>query len=215
MANQRKAPLVETICVFCGSGCGRRPAYAASAVKLGSLLAEQGITLVYGGGGVGLVRELADAALAAGGRVVGVFPRSLENLEAAHEGLSEFYLVGSMQERKALMADYAEAFIALPGGFGTLDELCEVLTWAHLGMHRKPIGLLNIDQYYDPLLAFVERSITDRFADPVHRRLLIEATEPRGLLQKINRRLAAIGDRWEESTKLSLELRGANHHLLC
>jgi len=190
MANQRKASLAGPICVFCGSVRGRSPAYAASATKLGRLLAERGITLVYGGGSVGLMRELADAALAAGGRVVGVFPGVLQSREAPHKHLTELYVVGSMHERKALMADLAEAFIALPGGFGTLDELCEVLTWAQLGMHRKPIGLLNVDRYYDPLLAFVERSVSEGFADPAHRRLLIEAAEPSELLEAISHRQA-------------------------
>lgn len=137
--------------MFCGSGRGRSPACAASAAKLGGLLAERGITLVYGGGSFGLMRELADAALAAGGRVVGVFPRVLQNLAAPHKRLTKLYVVGSMHERKALMTDLAEAFVALPGGFGTLEELCEILTWAQLGVHRKPIGLLNVDRYYDSL----------------------------------------------------------------
>ena len=193
MASQLKDSFTRPICVFCGSGRGRSPAYAASAAKLGGLLAEQGITLVYGGGSIGLMRELADAALDAGGRVVGVFPRVLQYLEAPHKRLTELYVVGSMHERKALMADLAEAFIALPGGFGTLEELCEVLTWAQLGMHRKPIGLLNVDRYYDRLLAFVERSISEGFTDPAHRRLLIEATEPRELLKKISRHEATVG----------------------
>ena len=195
MANQRMASLAGPISVFCGSSSRCSPAYAASAATLGSLLAEQEITLVYGGGSVGLMGTLADSALAAGGRVVGIFPRPLENLEVAHKALSELYIVESMHERKALVAEFAEAFIALPGGFGTLDGLCEVLAWAQLGMHRKPIGLLNVDGYYDPLLAFVERSITDRFGDPVHRRLLVEATEPHRLLQKLGRRQAATVDR--------------------
>ena len=190
MADRVDGSLDGPVCVFCGSNPGRNPAYAASAVELGGLLAETGITLVYGGGSVGLMGTLADAALAAGGRVVGVFPKPLNNHEVAHKRLTELYIVESMHERKALMADFAEAFIALPGGFGTLDELCEILAWAQLGMHRKPIGLLNIDQYYDPLLAFVERSISDGFADPVDRRLLVEATEPRDLLQEIRRRRA-------------------------
>lgn len=177
--------------MFCGSNRGRRPVYVSSAVKLGELLAEQGITLVYGGGGIGLMRVLADAVLDAGGQVVGVFPRALEDTEAAYTRLTKLHIVESMHRRKALMAQLAEAFVALPGGFGTLDELSEILTWAQLGMHRKPIGLLNVDGYYDPLLAFVERSVSERFAAPAHRRLLFEATEPRELLQEISRRQAA------------------------
>ncbi len=215
MTHRTRVSLEGPVCVFCGSSPGRSPACAAAAAELGGLLAEAGITLVYGGGSVGLMGRLADAALDAGGRVVGIFPRPLENLEVAHKGLSELYLVESMHERKALMADFAEAFIALPGGFGTLDEICEILTQAQLGMHRKPIGLLNIDRYYDPLIAFLERSISDRFADPVHRRLLIEATEPYELLQKISRRQAATSERKGDSTQLSLEFLGANPRLPC
>ena len=218
MTDRTRVPLDGPICVFCGSGCGRNPAYAASAAKLGGLLAEQEITLVYGGSSVGLMGTLADAALAAGGRVVGIFPRPLEDVEVPHKGLTELYLVDSMQERKALMADFAEAFIALPGGFGTLDEICEILTLAQLGMNRKPIGLLNIDRYYDPLLAWVERSVSDRFADPVHRDLLIDATEPHGLLRKISRRQAANGNRHGGSAQWSVEFRGGDDqamHWLC
>jgi len=189
------ASLAGPICVFGGSSTCCNPAYAASAATLGNLLAEQEITLIYGGSSVGLGGTVADAALSAAGRVVGIFPRPLENLEVVHRGLSELYIVESMHERKALMAEFAEAFIALPGGFGTLDGLSEVLALAQLGMHRKPIGLLNIDRCYDPLLAFVERCITDGFADPVHRRLLIEANEPRRLLQKISRCQVATVDR--------------------
>ena len=131
-------------------------------------------------GRVGLMGMLADAALAGGGRVVGVIPKVIEDLEVAHRCLSELHIVESMHERKALMADLAEAFIALPGGFGTLDELCEILTWAQLGMHRKPVGLLNIDGYYDLLLAFLDRSTADGFVHPAHRQLLIEGTDPVG-----------------------------------
>ena len=174
--------------MFCGSSSGRNPAYAAAAVKLGQLIAKQGITLVCGGSSIGLMRRLADATLAAGGRVVGVFPKALEDVEVAHTGLTELHFVGSMHQRKALMFDLAQAFVALPGGFGTLDELSETLTWAQLGMHRKPIGLLNVNGYFDPLLAYLERTISDCFTARANRQLLFEATEPRELLQEISRR---------------------------
>lgn len=174
--------------MFCGSSSGRNPAYAASAVELGQLIAKQGITLVCGGSSIGLMRSLSDATLAAGGRVVGVFPKALDDLEVAHTGLTELHFVGSMHQRKALMFDLAQAFVALPGGFGTLDELSETLTWAQLGMHRKPIGLLNVNGYFDPLLAFLERTISDCFAAQANRQLLFEATEPRELLREISRR---------------------------
>lgn len=188
--------LPKRICVFCGSSSGSDPAYAAAAVSLGELLAENEITLVYGGGCVGLMGTLADAVLALGGRAEGVIPKAMLGWEVAHRHLTELHIVGSMHERKALMADLAEAFIALPGGFGTLDELCEILTWAQLGMHRKPIGLLNINSYFDLLLAFFDRSTSDRFVHPVHRRLLIEAREPRKMLQEFSRYEAREVEKW-------------------
>ena len=177
----------KRICVFCGSSSGRNPAYAGAAVSLGELLAERGITLVYGGASIGLMGVLADAVLAAGGQVVGVIPQAIEDREVAHRQLTELHVVESMHERKALMTDLAEAFIALPGGFGTLDELCEIVTWAQLGMHGKPIGLLNTDGYFDLLLAFFDRATSDRFVRPAHRRLLVEGTEPYGILQEFSR----------------------------
>lgn len=187
LANLGKMATPKQVCVFCGSGSGRNPAYAAAAASLGELLAEQDVTLVFGGGRIGLMGVLADAALAAGGRAVGVIPKAIEDWEVAHRQLTELHVVDSMHERKALMADLADAFIALPGGFGTLDELCEILTWAQLGMHRKPIGLLNVDGYFDLLLAFFDRSTADRFVQPAHRRLLLEGTDPRAILQEFGR----------------------------
>ena len=184
------------VCVFCGSSRGRNPAYAAAASSLGQLLAEHDVTLVFGGGRIGLMGVLADATLSAGGEVVGVIPKAIEDREVAHRQLTTLHIVGSMHERKALMADLAEAFIALPGGFGTLDELCEILTWAQLGMHRKPIGLLNIDGYFDSLLAFFDRSAADQFVHPAHRRLLVEGTEPRTILQELSRHEAEDAEKW-------------------
>lgn len=187
LANLGKMTTVKQVCVFCGSSSGRNPAYAAAAASLGDLLAVHDVTLVFGGGRIGLMGVVADAALAAGGHVVGVIPKAMEDWEVAHRQLTELHVVDSMHERKALMADLADAFIALPGGFGTLDELCEILTWAQLGMHRKPIGLLNIDGYFDLLLAFFDRSTSDRFVHPAHRRLLLEGTDPRAILQEFSR----------------------------
>src|SRR5262245_4943907 len=142
---------LTSICVFCGSSRGSRPDYAAAAAQLGELLARRGIRLVYGAGNIGLMGVVADAALAAGGQVVGVIPRMLVEKELAHRGLSELRIVGTMHERKAQMADLSDAFIALPGGLGTLEELCEVLTWAQLGIHAKPVGCLNVCGYFTAL----------------------------------------------------------------
>ena len=156
---------MKSVCVFCGSSDGARPAYADAARAFGRMLAVRGLTLVYGGGNVGMMRQLADAVLEAGGRVVGVIPEQLVDRERAHRGVSELRVVGSMHERKALMVALSDAFIALPGGFGTLDELFEVLTWAQLGLHDKPCALLNVDGYFDHLVSLVERARVDGFID--------------------------------------------------
>ncbi len=154
---------MTSVCVFCGSSDGSRPVYAAAARALGRILAERGLTLVYGGSNVGMMRELADAALRAGGGVIGVIPEQLVGRERAHRGVTELRIVGSMHERKALMVELSEAFIALPGGVGTLDELFEVLTWAQLGLHHKPCALLNVDGYFDDLVSLIERARRDGF----------------------------------------------------
>ncbi len=154
---------MTSVCVFCGSSDGSRPAYAAAARALGRLLAARGLTLVYGGSNVGMMRELADAALRAGGRVIGVIPEQLVGWERAHRGVTDLRIVASMHERKALMVELSEAFIALPGGVGTFDELFEVLTWAQLGLHRKPCALLNVDGFFDDLVKLIERARQDGF----------------------------------------------------
>jgi uncharacterized protein (TIGR00730 family) len=156
---------VKSVCVFCGSSDGTRPAYADDARAFGRMLAVRGFTLVYGGGNVGTMRHLADAALEAGGQVVGVIPEQLVDRERAHRGVTELRVVGSMHERKALMVALSDAFIALPGGFGTLDELFEVLTWAQLRLHHKPCALLNVDGYFDDLVSLVERAREEGFID--------------------------------------------------
>jgi uncharacterized protein (TIGR00730 family) len=145
----------KRVCVFCGSNSGARPEYAAAAQSLGRELAERGIETVYGGGRLGLMGALADAALASGGRVIGIMPQSLVDMEVAHSGLTELQIVGSMHERKALMNSLSDAFVILPGGWGTMDELCETLTWAQLQIHHKPVALWNVQGYYDSFLAFV------------------------------------------------------------
>jgi uncharacterized protein (TIGR00730 family) len=173
---------MESLCVYCGSSLGERPLYQQAAQDLGTAIAEQEMTLVYGGANVGLMGILADAVLTAGGKVVGVIPQSLIEKEVAHWGLSELKIVNSMHERKALMADLADGFMALPGGLGTLDELCEILTWAQLGFHHKACGLLNLGGFYDPLLTFLDHAVTEGFLPPRHRQLIITGDEPKALL---------------------------------
>jgi hypothetical protein len=166
---------MRRICVYCGSSPGARPGYRQAAEELGRVLAGRGIGLVYGGGNVGLMGAVADAVLAAGGQVTGVIPRALEAREVAHTGLDDLRVVGSMHERKALMADLADAFVALPGGVGTLEELVEVMTWTQLGVHAKPCGLLDAEGFYDHLLAFLDHAVQERFLRAEHRALLVHA----------------------------------------
>lgn len=172
---------MRRVCVFCGSSTGNA-VYAEHARALGRAIGERGLGLVYGGGHVGLMGVLADAALAAGGEVIGVIPEALQARELAHPGLTRLHVVDTMHQRKALMADLADAFAALPGGFGTADELFEILTWAQLGLHARPIGLLNVAGYFDSLLAWLDRAVADAFLKRAHRALLIEAREPLALL---------------------------------
>jgi len=173
------------ICVFCGSSAGENPAYAAVARELGRTLADRGIGVVFGGGKVGLMGVLADAALAAGGEVIGVIPDALVAREIAHTGLTKLHVVRSMHERKTLMADLASAFIALPGGYGTFEEFFEAVTWTQLGIHHKPCGLLNIDGYYDPLLALIEHAVSDGFIREENRALVLDAPDIATLLAKL------------------------------
>ena len=164
---------MRTICVFCGSNPGRRREYLSVVGELGRGLAGRGLRVVYGGAAVGAMGALADAAMAAGGEVIGVIPRALVDAEIAHAGLTDLRVVGSMHERKATMAELADGFIALPGGLGTLDELAEVTTWAQLGLHAKPIGLLDPLGYFDLLLRFLDHAVDERFLRPEHRTLLL------------------------------------------
>lgn len=178
---------MKSICVFCGSNSGRGERYVAGARALGAELGRRGIKLVYGGGRVGLMGEVADAALAAGGHVTGVIPAALVAREVGHTALSEQHVVESMHERKALMAELSEGFIAMPGGYGTLDETFEILTWAQLGMHRHPIGMLDVDGYFDKLLAFVDHAIAEGFVRPEYRKMITVAETPAGLLDAMAR----------------------------
>lgn len=164
---------------------GLRPVYRDAAAALGRRLAERGLRLVYGGGRVGLMGAVADAALAAGGEVVGIIPEALATKELAHDGLSELLVVHSMNVRKARMADLADAFIALPGGYGTFEELCEIITWAQLGLHRKPVGLLNVAGYYDSLLALFDHAREERFMRPEHQALVLQDEDPEVLLERL------------------------------
>jgi uncharacterized protein (TIGR00730 family) len=179
--------MMKRVCVFCGSSRGTNPAYNEAARTLGQLLAQGGLELVFGAGHIGLMGVLADAVIAAGGKTSGVIPRSMVERELAHTGLDHLHIVETMHERKALMADLADAFIALPGGFGTADELFEILTWAQLGIHQKPVGLVNIAGFFDPLLAWLDRTVADGFLKPNHRRLLIDAATVTEVLDKLGR----------------------------
>jgi uncharacterized protein (TIGR00730 family) len=179
--------IIRSLCVFCGSSVGRRPEYATAARELARLLAQRGIRLVYGGGNVGLMGVLADEALAHGGEVIGVIPEHLMAKELGHSGVSELRIVGSMHERKALMAELSDAFVALPGGIGTLEELLEIVTWAQLGLHAKPCGLLDVCDYYRHLLDMLARAAAEGFLRPEHQELLVTATTPAELLDKLAR----------------------------
>lgn len=175
------------LCVFCGASRGRDPRHAALAHAVGAGLAERGIGIVYGGGHRGLMGAIADAALAAGGEVVGVIPRGLIERELAHRGLTELRTVETLHERKAVMAELSDGFLALPGGLGTLEELAEVLSWAQLGLHRKPVGLLDPSGYWADLLAQLERAVVEGFLSPEDRGLLIVAGDLGQLLERFER----------------------------
>jgi hypothetical protein len=183
-ANERTALRIVRLCVFCGSSVGRSERYLAAARALGGLLAERGIGLVYGGASVGTMGALADAALAAGGEVIGVIPQQLVDREIAHPGLTELHVVVDMHERKAQMAGRADGFVALPGGAGTLEEFFEIWTWGQLGLHDKPLGLLDIDGYYQPLMAFVDRMVREEFLRAGYRDMIVVADDPEALLDR-------------------------------
>lgn len=187
---------MKAVCVYCGSNPGSRDAYVAAAAALGRVLAAEGIGLVYGGAGKGLMGILADAVLAAGGQVQGVIPRALLDREIAHAGLDELHVVDSMHARKSMMADLSEGFIALPGGFGTLEEIVEMLTWGQLGIHAKPCGLLNVAGYYDHLLAFFEHATCESFVRPAHREMLLVDSDAGRLLERFRRYSAPRAGKW-------------------
>lgn len=175
---------LKSLCVFCGANAGNRPIYVDAARQMGETLARRGLTLVFGGGRVGLMGAVSAAARAASGRVIGVIPAALQKKELAYEGtdLSELIVVTSMHERKARMAELADGFIALPGGYGTFEEICEMITWAQLGIHRKPCGVVNVDGYFDGLLEQFDRAVAEGLLRAPHRRLVVAAATPEALL---------------------------------
>jgi len=179
-------PSFRSICVYCGSADHLHPDYFAAATEMGGLLARSGIRLVYGAGKTGLMGAVADGALAAGGNVVGVVPENLNTAQLIHTGLTQLEVVPNIQLRKARMSALADAFIALPGGYGTLDELFETLTWAQIGLHQKPVGLLNTRNYFDPLLSMIQLAHTEGFIYAEHRMLLIHDHTPEALLTRLN-----------------------------
>lgn len=189
---------MKRVCVFLGSNPGTKPDYLKAAQDMGAELARRGITCVYGGSNVGLMGALANATLAAGGEVIGVIPEALQRKEIAHTGLSEQHVVGSMHERKALMAELSDGFIALPGGMGTLEELCEILTWAQLGFHKKPCGLLDVDGYYASLCTFLDNAVCQGFIQPAHRSMLLSAPAPGPLLDLFGTYVAPVVNKWIE-----------------
>jgi uncharacterized protein (TIGR00730 family) len=188
---------MKRVCVFCGANAGRREEYRSAARLLAGALARRGLGLVYGGGNVGLMGTLADEMLQAGGEVIGVIPRRLVDREVAHRGLTELRIVDTMHQRKAMMNDLSDAFIALPGGYGTLEEFFEILTWSQLGIHRKPSGLLNVLGYYDSLLAMLDHAVTEQFLLPANRKLVVAETDPELLLRRLDSLCAIL---WHEET---------------
>jgi uncharacterized protein (TIGR00730 family) len=188
---------MKRICVFCGSSPGARPEYVRAARQVGTFLAQKKIGLVFGGGRVGMMGQLAQAALENRGEVIGVIPRGLYERKVAFTGLSDLRVVESMHERKALMAELSDAFMALPGGLGTLEELFEILTWAQLGMHRKPCGLLNVAGYFTTLLTFLDQVTAEGFIDAPHRAMILSAEEPEDLLRQFERHQPPVADKAE------------------
>jgi uncharacterized protein (TIGR00730 family) len=176
---------MQHVCVFCGSSPGNRPVYLDAAHQTGMALVQRGIGLVYGGAQLGLMGRIADTVIEQGGNVIGVMPEHLSIKEVLHPNLPDLRIVDSMHARKALMAELSDAFIAMPGGLGTLEELCEILTWGQLGLHRKPCGLLNVAGFFDPLLALLDHAVAEGFLRPAHRSLVLVAATPDELLDKL------------------------------
>lgn len=187
---------VRSVCVFCGASTGVNPAYREAALALGQAIAQRGLTLVYGGGAVGLMGIVADAAMAAGGEVIGIIPEALKNAEIGHTGLTRLEVVDGMHARKARMAELSDAFVALPGGLGTLEELFEVWTWGQLGYHAKPLGLLDVNGFYSKLGDFLDHVVEEGFVRPQHRAMLALATTPDALLDAMDSFEAPVLPKW-------------------
>jgi uncharacterized protein (TIGR00730 family) len=187
---------IRKLCVFCGSNEGRDPVYRSAAQSLGRMLVRRGVALVYGGGSVGLMGVLADTVLSGGGEVTGVIPTALATKEVQHAGLTHTHVVDNMHARKAMMNELSDGFVALPGGYGTLEELFEVVTWAQLGLHGKPIGLLNVVGYFDGLLGCIDSAVAEGFIRPEHRKLLVSGSEPDALLDALVRHQPPDVEKW-------------------
>jgi uncharacterized protein (TIGR00730 family) len=192
---------MRRVCVFCGSAVGGRPVYAEAARQFGRALVRRGLGLVFGAGHIGLMGVIADAVRDAGGETIGVIPRMMVERELAHTGLTRLEVVETMHQRKALMADLSDAFVALPGGYGTCDELFEILTWAQLRLHVKPVGLLNVEGFFDPLLAWSDHMLAEGFLKPKHRKLLLTAAGPEEMLDALTNYRSPEGlDKWLDPT---------------
>jgi hypothetical protein len=192
---------LKSVCVFCGSNPGIDPIYAQAARGLGTAIASHGMTLVYGGGRVGLMGAIAEAVLGVGGKVIGVIPEALKRRELAFEAATELHVVDTMHERKQRMADLSDGFIAMPGGFGTFEEFCEVITWAQLGVHTKPCGLLNVKGYYDHLLALFDHAVAEQLLQKRNRSIVLTESEPDALLDAMSRYEAPPVEKWLTSEK--------------
>ncbi|MFU8804536.1 MAG: TIGR00730 family Rossman fold protein [Bradymonadaceae bacterium] len=192
---------MNTICVFCGSSPGNDPAYIAGAKAMGAAMASRSLKLVYGGSGIGMMGAIANAVLEGGEEVIGVIPKALATKERAHQGITEIHVVSSMHERKAMMADLAGAFVAMPGGMGTLEELCEIITWAQLGIHTKPIGLLNLRGYFDGFKAFLGHMVDQGFLASYHRDLVVIRSEPDELIEALKDYRHSGGGIWMDATE--------------
>jgi len=195
---------MKSICVFCGSSVGKRPIYIEKARALGSLIAQNGLEMVYGGGNIGLMREVADAAIEAGGRVVGVMPRLIVNKEIAHTGISHLHIVETMHERKALMSQLSDATVAMPGGFGTIDELFEILTWNQLEIINKPAAIFNIDGYFDHLVQFIEHAVDEKFLRKEHHYNLIIENDENILMERLKNFVPSKAEKWIDRLKMDL-----------
>ncbi|MEL6589019.1 MAG: TIGR00730 family Rossman fold protein [Bacteroidota bacterium] len=192
---------MKSICVFCGSNTGSEEVYRQTAIKLGQSLAARKIRLVYGAGNVGLMGVIADACLDAGGEVLGVIPHFLKIKEVCHTSLTQLRVTQTMHERKQMMADESDGFIAMPGGFGTLDELCEILTWGQLGLHNHPIGVLNVAGYFDPLLQMFDHMVSQRFLAVPNRGLVLSDASPQGLLEQMERYDPPEAEKWLDRSR--------------